>query len=140
MAVEPEFLARGDSRRKPAGRVAAAVLLIVAAALALTRFSTHSSATLTARSVDGAGQPHQRTVAVTGSRALRLLRDLQALTPGRIPCGAPGPVDVVLAFRDASYDVNGECARVVRLPERPGETVWLESAALHDHLAALIGP
>jgi hypothetical protein len=138
MAAEPELLAREGSRRRPWARSATVAVLVVATVIVATRSGSHASVTLTARAIDSAGRPQVRSISVTGMSALRLALDVQTLTPGRISCGSPGPADVVLAFRGTSYDVNGECARVVRLPEQPGETVWLESAALHDDLAAAL--
>jgi hypothetical protein len=138
MAAEPELLARDGSRRRPAARTAAVALLVVAAVLVVGRSGSRTWVMVTASAMDSTGLPTVRSVLVIGTPARQLTEDLRALSPGRIPCGAPGPADVTLAFHDVSYDVNGECARVVQLPERPGETVWLESAALHDDLAAAL--
>lgn len=138
MAAEPELLAREGSRRRPLARTATVAALVVATVVVATRSGGHPSVTLTTQAVDSSGQPNRRIVSVSGSSALRLAADVQTLTPGRISCGSPGPADVVLRFRTVSYDVNGECSRVVQLPEQPGETVWLESAALHDDLATAL--
>jgi hypothetical protein len=138
MAVEPELLARESSRPRPLARSAAVVLLVVVAVLVGLRSGSHTSVTLRTQALDDTGNVRVRTVKVAGISALRLAVDVQTLTPGRISCGSPGPADVELAFRGTSYDINGECARVVRLPELPGETVWLESAALHDDLATAL--
>jgi hypothetical protein len=139
MAAEPELLAREGSRRRPMARTATVALLIVATVIAAIRSGSQPSVTLRVRALDSTGNLRVRTVSVAGVSALRLAVDVQTLTPGRISCGSPGPADVVIRFRGTSYDVNGECARVVRLPEQPGETVWLESAALHDDLSAALG-
>lgn len=138
MATEPELLAREGNRRRPALRTAAALLLVVGTVLVATRSDNQPSLTLRVRSPDSVGNLRVRTVSVAGFSALRLAVDVQTLTPGRISCGSPGPAEVVIQLRRTSYDVNGECARVVRLPERPGETVWLESTALHDDLSAAL--
>jgi hypothetical protein len=138
MAAAPELLAREGSRRRPLVRTAAVVLLIAAAVAVAMRSGSHGPVTLRMRALDSAGNLQVRTVSVAGISAVRLAVEVQILTPGRISCGAPGPADVVIRFPTTSYDVNGECARVVRLPEHAGETVWLESAALHDDLTAAL--
>jgi hypothetical protein len=145
MAAGSELLARDGRQAKHRGTAAgtailAALLLALAAGPGLVgRGGSSPGATIVVTRADSP-LPVVQTLTVTGKVTRTLVRDLEGLQPGRIGCGPPGPADVVIRFPQGSYDVNGECARVVRLPERPGETVWLESAALHDHLAALIGP
>jgi hypothetical protein len=139
MAAQPELLAREGNRRSGAGRTAAALLMVAATVLVAIRSGSQPSVTLRMRALDSEGNLRVRSVSVAGASALRLAVEVQTLSPGRISCGSPGPADVVIRFGRTSYDVNGECARVVRLPEQPGETVWLESAALHDDLSAALG-
>jgi hypothetical protein len=141
MAVEAELLTRDGRHRGPAARTAIVVLLLaLAAGFGLVQRGGSSSGTTLVVTRTDSPSPLAQTLTLSSRTAQALARDLGALQPGRISCGSPGPADVVIRFREASYDVNGECARVVELPEKPGRTVWLESAALHDDLAALIGP
>jgi hypothetical protein len=137
MAASAELLSREPRARSPLLRTMALVAL---AALAVAQVLAHRSPSrprtmLEVTSVTAAGGPTSRSIPVSGATSRQLLSDLVSLQPGKISCGSPGPDSFVIRFATAAYDVNGECARVVR---EGSSTPLVESAALHDDLAALI--
>ena len=136
MAASAELLSRDVKARSPLFRVMA---LLALAALAIGQVLAHRPAprpktVLEVTSVTSTGAT-TRSVQVGGATSEKLRRDLIALQPGRISCGSPGPDSVVIRFTTIVYDVNGECARVVI---EGSSTPLIESAALHDDLAAAI--
>lgn len=136
MAVDDDLLAR-DEPGPRRGSVALLVLMTVIVFAALHLFS-HPATASVRLTVQPTNAEPVRVLHVTGADARRLTADVAHLQIGRIPCGALGPADVVVTLPSGSYDINGECARVVRLPEHPGEQVWLESAALHTDIATAL--
>ncbi len=136
MAVDDDLLAR-DEPGPRRGSVALLVLMTAIVFTALHLFS-HPATASVQLTVQEANAAPVRILHVTGADARRLTADFTQLQPGRIPCGAPGPADIVVALPTATYDINGECARVVRLPEHAGEQVWLESTALSTDIDAAL--
>jgi hypothetical protein len=138
MAASVELLSREPKARSPFLRVMALVAL---AALAVAQVLGHRAPSrprtvLEVTSLTASGTPAMRLVPLSSKASQQLTDDLRSLQPGRISCGSPGPDGFVIRFAGSAYDVNGECARVVR---KGTTTALVESAALHDDLAALSG-
>src|SRR4051812_49241692 len=139
MAASVEVLSREPRVRSPLLRVMA--LLVIVGLLVISLLPHHSGATpvgtLVVTSVAGAAGPSTLTLPLNREASQVLQREIDALQPGHLSCGSPGPAGYVIRLATATYVVNGECARVVR----EGTSIALvESAALHDELAMLSRP